>query len=264
MKISMIGFGNMGKALCEGLLQHPNYHMHVAAPSMDAQLARARLSVSTNNLAALKNADVLILAVKPAQMANVLTEISPYLPPDLLLISIAAGLDLAWFAHHVPEHTPIVRAMPNLAAAQQQSATPLLANQWVTATQQQWASELFEQCGQTTWLKDEKDLDVITALAGSGLAYLFLFVQAMSDAAVSLGLSPAIAQRFAIQTLAGASSLATLPEQNLQQLQQKITSKAGTTAAALDVFAQQHLSETVRAAMQAAVSRAQTLRSEET
>lgn len=263
VNISMIGYGNMGKALCQGLLTNPIYQVQVAAPSLPIAHSEARFSTHSSNLAILPNAQILILAVKPAQMAAVLAEIQSYLSPSVLIISIAAGLDLAWFANHLPQHSPLVRAIPNLAAACRQSATPLLANSSVTPMQHAVATQLFQQCGQIIWTENEKDLDTITALSGSGLAYLFLFVQAMSDSAIALGLSTETAHNFAIQTLAGAASLATLPEQTLVGLQQQITSKAGTTAAALDVFTQHHLSDIVLTAMQAAIARSQTLRSEE-
>lgn len=263
INISMIGYGNMGKALCRGLLSNPSYQIQVAAPSLPIAHSEPRFSTHASNLAILRNAQILILAVKPAQMAGVLEEIQSCLSPSVLIISIAAGLDLAWFARHIPQHCPLIRAIPNLAAECKQSATPLLANSSVTPMQHAIATELFQQCGQVIWTEDEKDLDTITALSGSGLAYLFLFVQAMRDGAIALGLSTETAYNFAIQTLAGAASLATLPEQTLQGLQQQITSKAGTTAAALDVFTQHHLSDIVLTAMQAAVVRSQTLRSEE-
>lgn len=263
MKISMIGYGNMAKALCQGLLKNPYYHLHVAAPSLTMGQPQSHLRTSSNNLALLQDADAVILAVKPAQMMGLLEEISSHLPSSCLIISIAAGLDMNWFTKHLPQHTPLVRAIPNLAAACQQSATPLLANSWVTTSQHQLVTDLFKQCGQITWTEHEKDLDTITALAGSGLAYLFSFTQAMSEGAVALGLSPETANTFAIQTLAGAASLATLPENSLQELQQQVTSKAGTTAAALAVFTQHQLSNIVLAAMQAAVTRSQTLRKEE-
>ena len=259
----MIGYGNMGKALCKGLLSNPNYHLRVAAPSLADAQPTPRLTTQPTNLTILPDAQILILAVKPAQMAAVLTEIGPHLAPSLLVISIAAGLDLDWFAKHLPQQTPLVRAIPNIAAACRQSATPLLANSWVKAEHHAAATALFQQCGQITWTQHEKDLDTITALSGSGLAYLFLFAQAMSEGAVALGLAPDTANNFAMQTLAGAASLAMQPGQTLVGLQQQVTSKAGTTAAALDVFAQQQLTNTVLSAMQAAVTRSQTLRSEE-
>lgn len=263
MNIGMIGYGNMGTALCQAWLRHPQYFIHAAAPSLHAEQSQPRLSMQTSNKALLKKVDVLILAVKPAQMATVLAEIRHDLPPTVLVISVAAGLDFHWFAQHLPPNTPVVRAIPNLAAAHGQSATPLIANAWVTPLQQQLATDLFQQCGSIAWISKEQDLDIITALAGSGLAYIFLFVQAMCDSAVTLGLTKDTARAFALQTLVGAASLAAASEQNLHTLQQQITSKAGTTAAALEIFTQYQLQEIVFTAMNAAVTRSQTLRREE-
>lgn len=264
MNICMIGYGNMGKALCQGLLSNPNYHIHIAAPSLQIGQPQPRLTTYSSNVSCLANANMLILAVKPNQMAAVITELVPHLSPTVLIVSVAAGLDLAWFAQHLPQGTPVVRAMPNIAAACSQSATPLLANSWATSEQRAAATALFQQCGQTAWIQHEKDLDTITALSGSGLAYLFLFAQAMAEAAIALGLTPETANRFAMQTLAGAGSLAAQSGQSLVGLQQKVTSKGGTTAAALDVFAQQHITHIVLTAMKAAVTRSETLRNEGT
>lgn len=263
MKISMIGYGNMAKALCQGLANNPEYHLHVAAPSLALGHLQPSLYTYSDNQAVIPDADVLILAIKPAQMAAVLDKIHNSLPATLLVISVAAGLDLEWFAQHLPPHTPLVRAIPNLAASCRQSATPLLANAEVTSMQRACTTDLFQHCGQITWVDHERDLDIITALSGSGLAYLALFVQSMCDAAIAMGLSPDTANTFAIQTLTGTASLANLPHQNLVSLQEKITSKAGTTAAALAIFSQHHLPELVLAAMQAAVQRSQSLRREE-
>lgn len=259
----MIGYGNMGKALCQGLLSNPDYRIQVAAPSLINGQPQPGLTTHRENRSILADAQILILAVKPTQMADVIAEIAPQLSSSILVISIAAGLDLAWFAKHVPHETPVVRAIPNIAAACRQSATPLLANAWVTSEQHTAATTLFQQCGLITWTKNEKDLDTITALAGSGLAYLFVFAQAMADGAIALGLPPETANSFAMQTLAGAAGLVALPGQSLVGLQHQVTSKAGTTAAALEVFAQHQLSQTVLTAMQAAVTRSETLRSEE-
>lgn len=263
MKISIIGYGNMAKALCQGLLQHSTYEIQVAAPSLGIAQPEPRLSTHFENNAILSDAHAVILAVKPNHMASVLTEIQSHLSPASLVISVAAGLNLEWFNQHLPAKTPLVRAIPNLAAAHGQSATPLFANQWITATQKTLVTDLFQLCGQIAWVAHEQDLDSITALSGSGLAYLFLFVQAMCDGAIRLGLPKETATTFAVQTLIGAASLASVPQQTLLGLQQQVASKAGTTAAALEVFAQHELSETVLTAMRAAVTRSQNLRKEE-
>ncbi len=264
MIISIIGYGHISKAICQGLLSNQNFELQVSAPSLTTALSFSRLSTHSDNLAIVPDAQILILAVKPAQMATVLTEISPHLQPSCLVISLAAGLDLSWFSEHLPEKTPLVRAMPNLAAACNQSATPLFANQWVNPQHYADASAVFKQCGQVSWLQCEEDLDIITALSGSGLAYLFLFAQAMSESAITLGLNTEVADSFTLQTLNGAASLASQPDQNFAGLLKKITSEAGTTAAALAVFTQHHLTNTVLTAMQAAVARSKTLRKEET
>ena len=263
MKISIIGYGNMAKAICQGLLRQSTYHIQVAAPSLSKGQPESRLTTHFDNVAILSDAHAIILAVKPNQMASVLAEIKDHLTSNILLISVAAGLDLPWYMQHLPPKMPLVRAIPNLAAACGQSATPLFANEWLTPTLHNLATDLFQQCGQIAWVQREIDLDIITALSGSGLAYLFLFVQAMCDGAISLGLPSETAHAFAVQTLVGAASLANKPQQSLTDLQQQVTSKAGTTAAALEIFAQHQLSEIILTAMRAAVARSQSLRKED-
>lgn len=263
MKISIIGYGNMAAAICKGLLLCPEYELYVSAPSLVTGQPQPRLHTHSSNLAVLPEADVLILAVKPNQMPLVLEEITAHLRPNLLIISVAAGLGFEWFQSYLPANTPLVRALPNLAAACGQSATPLVANAWVTPLQRDQAAALFQYCGKITWTQCEEDLDAYTALSGSGVAYVLMFTEAMRQGAIALGLQEEIASEFAIQTLQGAASLAALPNQTLRDLQEKITSKAGTTAAALAVFAEHQLADIVLAAMTAAVERSQTLRSKE-
>ncbi|MCR9192048.1 MAG: pyrroline-5-carboxylate reductase [Gammaproteobacteria bacterium] len=262
MNISIIGYGNMAKAIAQGLLQNPAYHLQVSSPSLPIGQSHPRCQTHHSNLAILPEADVLILAVKPIKMAEVLAEIRPQLRSNLLLISVAAGLSFTWFQSQLPPDMPLVRAMPNIAAACGQSATPLVANAWVNQTQQDASLALFSQCGRAIWTTKEADLDAFTALSGSGLAYIFAFAEAMRQGGITLGLDPTVATTFAVQTLQGAAQLATDPTRSLQSLQDSITSKAGTTAAALDVFAERHLSDIVLSAMQAAVVRSQTLREE--
>ena len=263
MNISIIGYGNMAKALCQGWLQYPDYELQVAAPSLSAMQIQPRLAANNKNVAILARAQAIILAVKPKKMAEVITEIKEHIKPNQILISVAAGLDLCWFAKQLPAQTPVVRAIPNIAAACGQSATPLIANQWVSAEQKACVTTLFQNCGQIVWTQQEKDLDIITALAGSGLAYLFSFIQAMRDGAITLGLSAETANSFAVQTLHGAACLAQKANPSLADLQNQVTSKGGTTAAALEVFAEDRLAETVLKAMRAAVMRSQSLRKED-
>jgi pyrroline-5-carboxylate reductase len=262
MNIGIIGYGNLAKALGKGLRRDEHLQLWVSAPSLTVGTPEPRLHMHSDNLAMMSHIDCLILAVKPAQMTALLTEIRAHLPPQLLVISVVAGLTIDWFATRLSPTTPLIRAMPNLASECGQGATPLFANRFVTAKQREQTIRAFSACGLATWVTQEIEIDALIALSGSGLAYLFSFTEAMRQAAVKLGLSEDIATSFANQTLQGAAGLAALPHHSLATLQAQVTSNAGTTAAALAVFANHHLNDTVLTAMTAAFDRSSSLSKE--
>ena len=262
MNISFIGFGNMAKAIAEGLLHDPQYHISAAAPSLTQGKDERGIHTYQDNLAVLTDADVVILAVKPLQMKNVYQQIAPHLPEKTLVISIAAGIPLAWFATTCASFTPVVRAMPNIASAIGLGATPLIANDWVSETQRQAAEQIFNLIGITTWVINENELNAYTALSGSGPAYVFLFMEGMIEAAVSLGLEASSARRFALQTVKGALNLAEQSQNEIADLRRTVTSPKGTTAAALAAFEKEGLKNMIKTAMQAAVQRAESLQSD--
>lgn len=259
MNISFIGFGNMAKAIAHGLSQNKSINLSASAPSLSNKTTENNIQTYNNNLSVIPNADILILAVKPKQMPLVLNEIHQMtLPNHCLVISIASGLKLSWFEKYLP-NTAIVRAMPNIAVATQQSATPLKGNRWVSDEQKLKAEQLFNQLGITTWINKEEDIDAFTALSGSGPAYVFLFMEAMIKAAINLGIRSDLAEKFTVQTLNGALSLARQNNANLSDLRESITSPGGTTEAALYTFKQQGLEDLIEKAMYAAYQRAQQL-----
>lgn len=255
MKISIIGFGNMAKAMAKNLLHNQSIQLRVAAPSLSIGINADGIETHSDNLAIIPDADVIILAVKPVTMREVLEQIRPALPTDCLIISVASGLPLDWFDLRLP----IVRAMPNIAASTGQSATPLIANKFATDIQKKLAELLFGAMGITTWVTEESQMDAFTALSGSGPAYVFLFIEAMVNSAVALGLSKDIATSFALQTLQGALSLAKLDDRCVTELRAAVTSPAGTTAAAINVFIDHGFNELIHDAMQAAFERAKQL-----
>ncbi|MDP3706202.1 MAG: pyrroline-5-carboxylate reductase [Legionellaceae bacterium] len=259
MRVSIIGFGNMAKAFAHGLLRDPENHIQVASPSLHMGIRDDGIHTHHNNQAIIPKAEIIILAVKPSQMDAVLTEINPLLTNNQLLISIAAGLTFEWFNKHLPKHTPLVRAMPNLAAKCGESATPLIANIFVTPAQRTTAERIFLSSGIITWTEQESDLDAFTALSGSGPAYLFLFMNAMVNAGVTLGLPEEISRTFAIQTVQGAMTLAKTEQLSLTELQKTVTSKGGTTAAAIRIFQDHNLESIVLEAMKAAYQRSREL-----
>ena len=263
MNIGIIGYGHLAKALASGWLQDPKTTLWVSAPSLTLGQHKERLYGHASNLEILPKVDYLILAVKPLQMAAILQEINPHLPPHLPLISVAAGLNVAWFKQRLPAQTPFIRAMPNLASGCGKGATALFADDAIEQSLKKNISALWSSCGIFTWVKQEQDIDTLTALSGSGLAYLFRFTDAMRQAGVEMGLTEEIANAFAKQSLIGAAALAQDSKDSLESLQSQISSKAGTTAAALSVFADQQLNAIVLAAMRSAFERSKSLLSGE-
>lgn len=258
MKIGFIGYGNMAKAIAQGLMKENKHHLSAAAPSLTSGLNQEGIHTFSVNQEAIKGAEVIILAVKPQIMPLILDDISNRLPPDVLVISVAAGLDLAWFAKRLAPNQPLIRAMPNTPASIGLGATPMVANAFVNATHKARAELIFKNVGLITWATDEKEMDAFTALSGSGPAYVFLFIEALIAASVQLGLDEAIAKAFAIQTVKGAVHLAQQSDLSVNQLKSKVRSPGGTTAAALDIL-DGRLEALILEAMTAARSRAQTL-----
>ncbi|OGV28052.1 MAG: pyrroline-5-carboxylate reductase [Legionellales bacterium RIFCSPHIGHO2_12_FULL_37_14] len=259
LQISFIGYGNIAKAIAKSLVKEKNYCLKAAAPSLKIGVDAAKVATHNNNLAILTDADLVILALKPANMQEVLAEISPAIPPNCLVISVATGLNLAWLKAHLPKDQPIVRSMPNVATAVKKGATPLIANEFVTKKQKNVAARLFKSSGIITWLEDEALLDIYTALSGSGPAYIFLFLEEMANAAEKLGLKKDMAKKFALQTVIGAAALAQGTKLPFSELRKSVTSKGGTTAAAIKVFHEQNIAEIMYAAIKAAYIRAQEL-----
>jgi pyrroline-5-carboxylate reductase len=260
MKLCFIGFGNMAKAISQGLINsNQDLQISAAAPTLARGQNADGIITDYDNLAVIDNADLVILAVKPIDAATVLAQIKEKLPQNCLLISVAAGLSLNWLAKHCRPEQAIVRSMPNTPIAVGKGATPLIANQWVTAQQKHWAEQIFLCSGIIAWTTEESDIDPFTALSGSGPAYVFLFLESIISAAQKLGLREEIAKTFALQTVAGALSLASSSDLEISELRKKVTSPAGTTAAAIDILQQHGFAELILEAMEAAFKRAKQL-----
>lgn len=257
MNVSFIGYGKIARALATGLLQSKDYCIRAAAPSLTRGVNSEGVHTFSDNLSVIQGANVVILAVKPALMPNVIAEIKPALSSDCLLISVATGLTLDWFTERTTPQTAIVRAMPNIAASVKQSATPLIANKNTNTQQRQYAETLFNSIGISTWILQENDMDSFTALSGSGPAYVFQFMQYMIDAAVDMGIDKHVATSFTLETLSGAVALAIKSGKSLIELREEVTSTGGTTAAALNVFKTHQVGSSIAEAMKSARNRAE-------
>ncbi|GAA5131948.1 pyrroline-5-carboxylate reductase [Alloalcanivorax gelatiniphagus] len=262
--IGFIGAGNMANSLAGGMIAKGirPARIWMSDPSRDrldevAQLHRVH--VTEDNLEVARRVDVLVLAVKPQVMGDAcaaLREVIEERQP--LIISIAAGVTVENLRHWLGD-APIVRCMPNTPALVQAGATGLYAAAGVSAAQKEMASQILGAVGLTFWFDEEKELDAVTAVSGSGPAYFFLLMESLIDAAVSQGLPPATARQLVLQTAWGAAQLAITSEVGPDVLRQRVTSPGGTTAAALGVFEEAGFREQVQAAVAAARERSEEL-----
>jgi pyrroline-5-carboxylate reductase len=265
LKIALVGGGNMARGLIGGLQRAglPATNITVAEPDATGrgQLAQQfGVVVTSDNHLAVRGADVVVLAVKPQIMAAVARDLATSLSARTLVISVAAGIPCAALANWLGEQMAIVRAMPNRPALVGAGATGLYASHTVSAAQRHLAEQVLAGTGLVVWVQRESDIDLVTALSGSGPAYFFRLAELMAAAAEAQGLDGRVARALAAQTLAGAGQLVAAESQaDLARMRAEVTSKGGTTEAALNEFAALKLADTVAAAMQAATKRSREL-----
>lgn len=263
--IAFIGAGNMARSLIVGLLQdEANVSLRVADPDQH-QLDTIRkywpdVVTTSDNQKAMQGADVVVLAVKPQIMREVAESLRDGAQRACpLFVSIAAGIREDALNRWLGGNLPIVRCMPNTPALVQTGATGLYANAQVSGEQRSLAESIMRAVGITLWLEDEAQLDAVTAVSGSGPAYFFLMMEAMQAAAEKLGLPAEDAHLLIVQTALGAARLALESNDPPAELRRKVTSKGGTTAAALQVLNDGGLSDLFDKALQAAASRSREL-----
>lgn len=268
--VALIGGGNMANALASGFLnqQYPKDHLHVIEVAKDLReqwIARG-VSVSETPSSALTRCSVWIFAVKPQQMREVVLQCKPWMVANTLVISIAAGISIgalgAWLGSELEPYAKVVRCMPNTPALVGAGVTGLAAPEALSQQDRDTATHLLSAVGQAVWVKDDAAIDAVTALSGSGPAYVFLFLESLIKGGVALGLTPLQAKDLALATLSGATKLAANSTEEVSILRERVTSKGGTTAAALAVMNEAHFAEIIARAMQAADQRAAELSSE--
>lgn len=240
--IAFVGGGNMATSLIGGLLARGTAATDIVVADPEAgqrdRLERA-FGVRTVDAAtaAVATADTIVLAVKPQQMAEVSRSIASLAQARrALVISIAAGIRLQDLARWLGPGVPLIRTMPNRPALIGAGITALYAGADVDAAARQRATAILEACGPTVWVPEEAQLDAVTAVSGSGPAYFFLLMECLEAAAMELGLDPATARTLAIQTARGAGLMAASATETPAELRAQVTSKGGTTAAALEVL----------------------------
>lgn len=257
-RIAFIGGGNMATALVAGLVRHGAQPggIAVAEPRAEALQDLSRqygVATYTDNAAAAEGASLLVLAVKPQMMAEVCrglhAVVQQYRP---MVVSIAAGIRIAQIERWLDAALPVVRCMPNTPAMFGAGATGLYANARVSAPQRAEAQHVLDAAGLTVWVPEEDQLDIVTALSGSGPAYFFLMVEALENAAVAQGLSRETARALAAQTALGAGRMLLESGDTAATLRQKVTSPNGTTQAALESFQADHFPAIVARAVDAA------------
>jgi pyrroline-5-carboxylate reductase len=209
-------------------------------------------------LPSVSNSDVIVLAVKPQQLRDVSIFLGSLLKQQLL-ISIAAGVRSADLSRWLGGYRSIVRVMPNTPAQIQLGVSALHATVAVSELQRQQAQALLQAVGQTLWLDDEIKMDAVTAISGSGPAYVFYLIEAMQDAAMALGFSAEQAKMLSLQTFAGASQLAIQSEYNPEELRAQVTSRGGTTERAIQTLMAANIKNTIAEAAKAAALRSKEL-----
>jgi len=236
MKISFIGGGNMARALIQGLKQNgvAMADVQVIEPDGDKRAALQRdFGIATSeNLPNAASADIIVLAVKPQQMRDVCIFLSSLLRQQLV-ISIAAGIRTQDLARWLGGYENIVRVMPNTPAQIQAGISALFAMPVVTQAQHIQAENIMKAVGDIIWLEDEQQMDAVTAISGSGPAYVFYFMEALLQAGAELGLSADQARALCMQTMRGASMLAASSPEDPAELRAQVTSKGGTTEQAI-------------------------------
>jgi pyrroline-5-carboxylate reductase len=260
--IAIIGGGNMGRALAGGLIRRgtPAGAIRVGEPDGAARGVlehELRCRLFADNAECVRGADAVVLAIKPQLAAHVLTALAPPLrAAGSLVISIMAGIRIRSLESWCGTDRLFVRAMPNRPALVGAGATGLYAADRVDSDARALAEEVMGSVGAVAWLGSEDDLDVVTALSGSGPAYCFLLAELMMQAAVDLGLESGAARLLAVETLYGAGVLAHSSGGDLARLRAEVTSKGGTTEAALRVFSgEPGLGALVQRALHAAAQR---------
>jgi pyrroline-5-carboxylate reductase len=263
--ITIIGAGNMGASLLAGLMvnKYPAKALWITDPDTEKlKLIEQRFHVHTtiHNEEAVEQSDVVILAVKPQIISTVVKSIAPLIQEKKpLVISIAAGIREETVQHILGGKAAIVRCMPNTPALIGAGATALYANSFVDKKQHELAESILRAVGMITWLEDEKLMDAVTALSGSGPAYIFLVIEAMQAAGEKMGLSSEAARLLTLETVFGSARMALESSESVHELRQRVTSPGGTTEAAIQVFEKEKIRDIFLNALKAACARSKEL-----
>ena len=260
-RLAFIGGGNMAKSLIGGLIDKgfSSRCISVSDPvekNLDQLNRKFGIATTSDNSIAAKDVDLIVLCVKPQILESVCKELQASLNQTPPAISIAAGIPLSLLMDWLGEDTPIIRCMPNTPALVQSGAAGMFANQKVDKKLRNLAEEIFDAVGLCCWLEKEEDIDLVTAVSGSGPAYFVLFMEAMEKVAIDLGLDQEIARKLIIQTVLGAAKMAAESDMNPSELRSCVTSPGGTTEKAVNAFLEGDIMGLFNKAMNKALERA--------
>ena len=260
-RLAFIGGGNMAKSLIGGLIDKgfSSRCISVSDPvekNLDQLNRKFGIATTSDNSIAAKDVDLIVLCVKPQILESVCKELQASLNQTPPAISIAAGIPLSLLMDWLGEDTPIIRCMPNTPALVQSGAAGMFANQKVDKKLRNLAEEIFDAVGLCCWLEKEEDIDLVTAVSGSGPAYFFLFMEAMEKVAIDLGLNQEISRKLIIQTVLGAAKMAAESDMNPSELRSCVTSPGGTTEKAVNAFLEGDIMGLFNKAMNKALERA--------
>jgi len=258
-RIVFIGAGNMARTMALGLLAAGVDPASITMTNRSSEklipFEKLGMQITTDNATAVKQADVVVLAVKPYQIAAVCAQIGSVLPEQAVIISVAAGVPMQFITQQLGRLVPVFAAMPNIASAVESGVTGLCANEIATDAQLDEVEAFFSTMGMVVWLEDEEGLAPVAAVSGSGIAYFFQFMAYMQNAAKAYGLPEDVLKYMIAQTALGAAKMALEWEDTFPVLCRQVASPQGATAEGLAVMESAHMQQTVEATMQAVLKR---------
>jgi len=262
MNITIIGGGNMGSAIARGLLQKGKSKINITisdrSPEKVIEFKEQGVSITNNNIEAINLADIIIVAIKPQYVDDLFSELKDKIPSKALLISICAGVEVGRFVKGF-NHSKIVRVMPNTPAKIGEAISGWYANPEVTESQKEQVKEILSAIGHELEVDSEDLIDAVTAVSGSGPAYIFYFLEKIIIGGTECGLTENQATQLALQTAFGATKLAQEGGDSIKDLREKVTSKGGTTEAAINYMKEKQVGENISEAVKAAYKRAKEL-----
>jgi pyrroline-5-carboxylate reductase len=263
-KVAIIGGGKMGSIIAQGLIDQKIASRKdivitdIDAARLDFLRSSMNIKVSQNNEKAAKNADIIILAVKPQNMASTLQEIKTTINKSRVVISIAAGITTSFIEKSLIKGVRVVRVMPNTPALVGKGTAAVAGGRYAKANDVNLTRAIFDAVGISVET-NEKLMDAVTGLSGSGPAYFFLIIEALIEAGLKTGLSRSLAKQLAANTMLGAAHLCLHSDKEPAQLREMVTSPGGTTAAGLKVMEERNIREIITSAVQAATNRSKEL-----